>query len=241
MEGQATRGCRPACACLRVLLPVRLRPHEQHVCVRLQLEMQIRQLSKYAIYIYNPLRCRHAGMTRSQRPSRRWQGSAASRTGVRRSLFSAGSISSGGGVGQEGQKRGFPCLMSQQGHCPRGPAPDSGEGLGVGWCFLARLPSPASPGGAWQQTLSRIGRERSQLWLWKGLSPPRRGQPVLLGQLLRAHGLKLQPGGIKGGHSGKFLHVGGWEELPCGVGYLLGSSGSCRGWEIDLQVHHKCL
>lgn len=121
----------------------------------------------------------------------------------------AGSGSRSRGVGHEYQNIGFRCLMSQQGHCSRGPAPDPREGLGVGWHFLAHLPSSASLGGTWQHTLSRIGRERSQLWVPRGLRPPCRGQPVLLGQLLQAHWLKLQPGGIKGGHSGKFLHVGG--------------------------------
>lgn len=42
---------------------------------------------------------------------------------------------------------GFPCLISQQGHRPHGPVPDPGEEMGVGWCFLADLPSPASLGG----------------------------------------------------------------------------------------------
>lgn len=56
-----------------------------HARMRLQLEMQIRQLSEYAIYIYNPLRCRRAGTTGSQRLSRRRQGSAGA--GVRRSPF----------------------------------------------------------------------------------------------------------------------------------------------------------
>lgn len=84
---------------------------------------------------------------------------------------------------------------------------------GKGW-VLAGISWPISHlllpwGGIWQHTLSRIGRERSQLWLPRGLRPPCRGQPVLLGQLLWAHWLKLQPAGIKGGHSGKFLHVGG--------------------------------
>lgn len=52
----------------------------------------------------------------------------------------------GPGVGHKGQGMGFPCLVSQQGHCPRGPALVPGEGLGVGWHVLACLPSPASPG-----------------------------------------------------------------------------------------------
>lgn len=63
--------------------------------------------------------------------------------------------------------------------------------------------------GGWQHTLSGTGRDRSQLWLPRGLRPPHRGQPVLLGQLLQAHRLKMHPGGIKGEHLGKFLHVGG--------------------------------
>lgn len=58
----------------------------------------------------------------------------------------AGSGSRGRGVGHKGQKMGFPCLVSQRGHCPHGPAPVPGEGLGVGWHVLACLPSPASAG-----------------------------------------------------------------------------------------------
>lgn len=65
----------------------------------------------------------------------------------------------GPGVGHKGQGMGFPCLVSQQGHCPRGPALVPGEGLGVGWHVLACLPSPASPGATWQRTLSRTEGE----------------------------------------------------------------------------------
>lgn len=49
---------------------------------------------------------------------------------------SAGSGSGSCGVGHKGQKVGFPCLVSQRGHCPHGPAPDPGEGwvlAGVSW------------------------------------------------------------------------------------------------------------
>lgn len=72
---------------------------------------------------------------------------------------------------------------------------------GKGW-VLAGVSWPIShllllQGGTWQRTPSGIGRERSQLWLPRGLRPPRRGQPVLLGQLLPAHRLKLQPGGSR--------------------------------------------
>lgn len=78
----------------------------------------------------------------------------------------------------------------------------------VGWCFLADLPSPASPGGlAAYPEWDRQGQEPALAP--QGLKPPHRGQPVLLGQLLQAHRLKMHPGGIKGEHLGKFLHVGG--------------------------------
>lgn len=103
---------------------------------------------------------------------------------------------------------GFPCLILQQGHCPREPAPDPGERLSVGWYFLAGLPSPASPRDlAAHPEQERQGEKPAPAP--KGPRPPHRGQPVLLGQLLWAHRLKLQPEGIKGGHLGKFLHVEG--------------------------------
>lgn len=148
-EGQATRGCRlpaPASTSCSPCAYAHTSSTRARVCA-----LAARDVDKTAIeicYIYlQPSRLparwhdREPEALQALAGLRRIQG-----RGVEEPI-STGSDSRGHGVGHEDQKMGFPCLISQQGHCPRGPAPDPGEGLGVGWRFLAHLPSPHSPRG----------------------------------------------------------------------------------------------
>lgn len=76
---------------------------------------------------------------------------------------------------------GFPCLVSPQGHRPRGAAPDPGEGLGVGWRFLARLPSPASPGGDPSAQPERDGQGEEPALALEGAEPAAQGPARVTG------------------------------------------------------------
>lgn len=118
-----------------------------------------------------------------------------------------------------------------------------------GWAALLGLPPSPAPagvpaGGRAAQPGTARASSQLQLQLPGGLRPPRRGRAVLVGQLLPGHRLKLQPGGIKGRHSGGKVSARsrekGGRRSPRRVGSLLRPTGARRSRRTTAKAFGSC-